>query len=322
MLLVGPAGHRQDAAGARRRRRSEGAVLQPERIGVRGDVRRRRRRARARSVRAGREPRRRASCSSTSSTRSARCACRARWAATRSASRRSTSCSPRWTASTRARPSSSWARPTGPRCSTRRCSGPGRFDRQVLVDKPDINGREQVLKIHTRNVKLVPEIDLRVIAGRTAGFAGADLANLVNEAALLAARKDKTAVDMRDFDEAIDRLIAGLEKKRVMNAEGTRDRRVPRVGARHRRHASLPGLDPVHKISIVQRGLRRARLHDAAAVRGSLPDDAHRPAAPARRCCSAGGRPRRSRSARSRPARRTTCSAPATSRGRWSPSSA
>jgi cell division protease FtsH len=130
---------------------------------------------------------------------------------------------------------------------------PGRFDRQVLVDKPDINGREAVLKIHTRNVKLVPEIDLRVIAGRTAGFAGADLANLVNEAALLAARKDKAAVDMKDFDEAIDRLIAGLEKKRVMN---TKEREI--VAYHESGHAivasALPGLDPVHKISIVQRG--------------------------------------------------------------------
>jgi cell division protease FtsH len=130
---------------------------------------------------------------------------------------------------------------------------PGRFDRQVLVDKPDINGREQVLKIHTRNVKMVPDIDLRVIAGRTAGFAGADLANLVNEAALLAARKDKPAVDMKDFDEAIDRLIAGLEKKRVMN---TREREI--VAYHESGHAivasALPGLDPVHKISIVQRG--------------------------------------------------------------------
>jgi cell division protease FtsH len=130
---------------------------------------------------------------------------------------------------------------------------PGRFDRQVLVDKPDINGREAVLKIHTRNVKLVPEIDVRVIAGRTAGFAGADLANLVNEAALLAARKDKNAVDMKDFDEAIDRLIAGLEKKRVMN---TKEREI--VAYHESGHAivasALPGLDPVHKISIVQRG--------------------------------------------------------------------
>src|SRR5436190_9994121 len=94
---------------------------------------------------------------------------------------------------------------------------PGRFDRQVLVDKPDVKGREEVLRIHTKNVKLAPNVDLRIVAARTAGFAGADLANLVNEAALLAARKDKTAVEPRDFDEAIDRLIAGLEKKRVMS---------------------------------------------------------------------------------------------------------
>jgi cell division protease FtsH len=130
---------------------------------------------------------------------------------------------------------------------------PGRFDRQVLVDKPDIKGREQVLRIHARHVKVAPEVELKVVAGRTAGFAGADLANLVNEAALLAARKDKTAVDMRDFDEAIDRLIAGLEKKRVMN------RREREIVAYHEAgHAlvasTLPGLDPVHKISIVQRG--------------------------------------------------------------------
>src|SRR5438477_12729146 len=94
---------------------------------------------------------------------------------------------------------------------------PGRFDRQVLVDKPDVKGREEVLRIHTKNVKLAPGVDLKVVAARTAGFAGADLANLVNEAALLAARKDKTGVDKNDFDEAIDRLIAGLEKKRVMS---------------------------------------------------------------------------------------------------------
>jgi cell division protease FtsH len=130
---------------------------------------------------------------------------------------------------------------------------PGRFDRQVLVDKPDVKGREEVLRIHTKQVKLSPEVDLRVVAARTAGFAGADLANLVNEAALLAARKDKTAVDMSDFDEAIDRLIAGLEKKRVMS------RKEREIVAYHESgHAivatAIPGMDPVHKISIVQRG--------------------------------------------------------------------
>ena len=130
---------------------------------------------------------------------------------------------------------------------------PGRFDRQVLVDKPDIKGREQVLRIHTRQVKVGPDVDLKKIAARTVGFAGADLANLVNEGALLAARKDKTAVEMADFDEAIDRLVAGLEKRRVMNA---REREI--IAFHEAGHAlvatALPGLDPVHKISIVQRG--------------------------------------------------------------------
>jgi cell division protease FtsH len=130
---------------------------------------------------------------------------------------------------------------------------PGRFDRQVLVDKPDVRGREDILRIHVKTVKIGEGVDLKVVAARTAGFAGADLANLVNEAALLAARKDKTAVEMKDFDEAIDRLIAGLEKKRVMS---DKERRI--VAYHESGHAIvasvLPGLDPVHKISIVQRG--------------------------------------------------------------------
>jgi cell division protease FtsH len=130
---------------------------------------------------------------------------------------------------------------------------PGRFDRQVLVDKPDVRGREAILRIHARSVKVAPDVDLKVVAARTAGFAGADLANLVNEAALLAARKDKVAVDVRDFDEAIDRLIAGLEKKRVMSSH---EREI--VAYHESGHAivasALPGQDPVHKISIVQRG--------------------------------------------------------------------
>jgi len=130
---------------------------------------------------------------------------------------------------------------------------PGRFDRQVLVDKPDINGREQILRIHSKNVKVASDVDLRVIAARTAGFAGADLANLVNEAALLAARADKTMVGAKDFENAIDRLIAGLEKKRVMSP---REREI--VAYHESGHAIvatvLPDLDPVHKISIVQRG--------------------------------------------------------------------
>jgi cell division protease FtsH len=130
---------------------------------------------------------------------------------------------------------------------------PGRFDRQVLVDKPDVKGREEILRIHAKGVKTDPSVDMKVVAARTAGFAGADLANLVNEAALLAARNDKPAVDMRDFESAIDRLVAGLEKKRVMS---TKEREI--VAYHESGHAIvatvLPGLDPVHKISIVQRG--------------------------------------------------------------------
>ncbi|HTK28133.1 MAG TPA: ATP-dependent zinc metalloprotease FtsH [Vicinamibacterales bacterium] len=130
---------------------------------------------------------------------------------------------------------------------------PGRFDRQVLVDKPDVRGREEILRIHVKGVKVAGNVDLKVVAARTAGFAGADLANLVNEAALLAARNGKAAVDMRDFESAIDRLIAGLEKKRVMS---TREREI--VAYHESGHAIvatvLPNLDPVHKISIVQRG--------------------------------------------------------------------
>jgi len=130
---------------------------------------------------------------------------------------------------------------------------PGRFDRQVLVDKPDVRGREAILRIHVKHVKLADNVALQVVAARTAGFAGADLANLVNEAALLAARRDKPQVDVHDFDDAIDRLIAGVEKRRVLN-----DKERAIVAYHESGHAIvatvLPGLDPVHKVSIVARG--------------------------------------------------------------------
>jgi len=132
---------------------------------------------------------------------------------------------------------------------------PGRFDRQVLVDRPDINGREAILKIHAKNILLGPEVDLRKIAGRTPGFVGADLANLVNESALLAARKNKETVEASEFDEAIDRVVGGLEKKnRVMNA---REKEI--VTFHESGHAivaeSVEHADPVHKISIIPRGI-------------------------------------------------------------------
>jgi cell division protease FtsH len=132
---------------------------------------------------------------------------------------------------------------------------PGRFDRQVLVDRPDINGREAILKIHSSNVVLSPEVDLRKIAGRTPGFVGADLANIINEAALLAARNNKEMVELADFDEAIDRVVAGLQKKnRVMNAQ---EKEI--VAFHESGHAivaeSVEHADPVHKISIIPRGI-------------------------------------------------------------------
>ena len=131
----------------------------------------------------------------------------------------------------------------------------GRFDRQVLVDRPDKGGRIAILKIHARNVKLAPEVDLEVIAAMTPGFAGADLANIVNEAALLAVRRNKEAIEMADFQEAVERVIAGLEKRnRVLNPKEKERVAYHEVG-----HAlvalALPGADPVHKISIIPRGI-------------------------------------------------------------------
>jgi len=132
---------------------------------------------------------------------------------------------------------------------------PGRFDRQVLVDRPDINGREAILKIHSRSVLLGANVDLRKIASLTPGFVGSDLANLVNEAALLAARKNKETVGSPEFDEAIDRVVGGLEKKnRVMN---TQEKEI--VAFHESGHAivaeSLEHADRVHKISIIPRGI-------------------------------------------------------------------
>ena len=132
---------------------------------------------------------------------------------------------------------------------------PGRFDRHVAVDRPDIKGREQILKVHAKDVMLAPGVDLAVVAAKTPGFAGADLANIVNEAALHAARKNKKAVEMRDFDEAIDRVIAGLEKRnRVMNPKEKETVAYHEAG-----HAlvaeSRPHADQVSKISIIPRGI-------------------------------------------------------------------
>ncbi|MDE2179419.1 MAG: ATP-dependent zinc metalloprotease FtsH [candidate division NC10 bacterium] len=132
---------------------------------------------------------------------------------------------------------------------------PGRFDRHVALDRPDIRGREKILRVHVKPVKLAQEVDLSAIAARTPGFVGADLANLVNEAALLAARKGKDAVETADFDEAIDRIVAGLEKKtRVMNP--VEKETVAYHEAGHALVAeSRPHADRVSKISIIPRGV-------------------------------------------------------------------
>ncbi len=131
---------------------------------------------------------------------------------------------------------------------------PGRFDRQVVVDRPDLKGREDILRVHARGVALDPNVDLKTIAARTPGFTGADLANVVNEAALLAARREKNAVTSAELDEAIDRASVGLERKsRVMS-----DKVKTRVAFHEMGHALVAHFtedsDPVHRITIIPRG--------------------------------------------------------------------
>ncbi|MCG6917374.1 MAG: ATP-dependent zinc metalloprotease FtsH [Deltaproteobacteria bacterium] len=132
---------------------------------------------------------------------------------------------------------------------------PGRFDRHVAIDRPDVSGREAILKLHSKEVKLAKDVDIAKVAALTPGFVGADLANLVNEAALLTARRDKKSVGMAEFQEAIDRIIGGLEKKnRVMNEK---EKRI--VAYHESGHAlvamSAPTADPVNKVSIIPRGI-------------------------------------------------------------------
>ena len=132
---------------------------------------------------------------------------------------------------------------------------PGRFDRQILVDRPDIKGRTKILELHAKKVKLSAALDLSIVAAKTPGFVGADLANIVNEAALLAARQDKQSIDMTEFDEAIERVVAGLQKKsHVINPKEKKIVAYHESG--HALMAELvPGADPVSKISIIPRGI-------------------------------------------------------------------
>lgn len=145
---------------------------------------------------------------------------------------------------------------------------PGRFDRQIVVHRPDILGREQILTVHAKNKPLATEVDLKVLAKRTPGFTGADLQNLLNEAALLAARENKDQIEMNDLEEAIDKVIAGPEKKsRIISDEEKENTAYHEVG-----HALLSKLlkntDPLHKVSIIPRGM-------ALGVTMTLPEKDH-----------------------------------------------
>jgi len=131
---------------------------------------------------------------------------------------------------------------------------PGRFDRQVVVDMPDVRGREMILRVHARKIPLADSVRLEVMARATPGLAGADLANIVNEAALLAARRNRSNVTMEDFEDAKDKVMLGVERKSLVLSEEER-----RLTAYHEAGHALvslrvPGLDPVHKVSIVPRG--------------------------------------------------------------------
>ena len=143
---------------------------------------------------------------------------------------------------------------------------PGRFDRQIVVDNPDVKGREGILRVHTRDIPLADDVDLSVLAKGTPGLSGAELENLVNEAALLAARADKSQVEMDDLERAKDKIMLGAERKSMVISEEER-----RVTAYHEAgHAVIalrvPGLDPLHKVSIVPRGR-------ALGITASLPEE-------------------------------------------------
>ena len=131
---------------------------------------------------------------------------------------------------------------------------PGRFDRQVVVPRPDVKGREEILRVHARRIPLAPNVDLKVLARGTPGFSGADLANLVNEAALLAARQNKKLVEMLDFENAKDKVLMGVERRSMIISD-TEKRTIAYHEAGHALVADfLPGADPLHKVTIIPRG--------------------------------------------------------------------
>ncbi len=132
---------------------------------------------------------------------------------------------------------------------------PGRFDRQIYIPRPDVRGRYEILKVHARDKKLAPDVDLEIVARATPGFTGADLANVMNEAALLAARRGKDAIDMQDIEDAIDRITMGLERKGMVISPKEKEK----IAYHEMGHAIMslmvPGTDPLHKVSIIPRGM-------------------------------------------------------------------
>ncbi|HTG82178.1 MAG TPA: ATP-dependent zinc metalloprotease FtsH [Geobacteraceae bacterium] len=132
---------------------------------------------------------------------------------------------------------------------------PGRFDRQVVVPRPDVKGREMILKVHAKKTPLAPNVDLGVVARGTPGFSGADLSNVVNEAALLAARKDKNMVDMQDFDDAKDKVLMGVERRSMVISEEEKKNTAYHEAGHTLVAKLIPGTDPIHKVSIIPRGM-------------------------------------------------------------------
>ena len=132
---------------------------------------------------------------------------------------------------------------------------PGRFDRQVVVPRPDVKGREEILKVHTKEVPLEDDVSLEIVARSTPGFSGADIENLINEAALRAARTEKTKISMDELEFAKDKVLMGVERKSMVISEKERE-----ITAYHEAGHALvakltPGTDPVHKVSIIPRGM-------------------------------------------------------------------
>jgi len=131
---------------------------------------------------------------------------------------------------------------------------PGRFDRQIVVDRPDILGREAILKVHTKKIPLASDVDLKILARGTPGFSGADLANMVNEAALLAARRNRNQVTMQDFEDAKDKVLMGVERKSLLISEQEKEWIAYHEAGHTLVSKLIPGTDPIHKVTIIPRG--------------------------------------------------------------------